>query len=749
VLPGILEIQNRCSVIIRVISVCHLAAIGVQSVHAEPPTVIEVRTAAPTIVAVVVQTGPHLEPGPVDAIDMTPSQWKVNSQAVAEVHRYSVPYDELKKGTEPGRDGYPVTIRHRVYLKLKQPLQEGRKYAISTPYGAQTLDFSSRKTFCESIKVNQVGYSRLATSRFANFGVYLGDGGSLTFDPLPSYEVINEVTGTVVASGQANYVKDDTAIRGITSGEHVYRLRLDAVPEGGPYFVSIPGAGRSRSFGVGDKYSRQVAYVATRGLYHQRCGIALERPYTKFTRERCHLHVADTRTPWNDGHLKVPAGSVMLPIRGGYHDAGDFDRRPYHTIVPLLMLTYFEAFPTRFVDKQYNIPESGNGIPDFLDEALWGLLIWEHLQITSEKDPLFGGVRAGTEMDRHPEYGVHSAANDKAPYGTWGMLEDHTAVCAGLFAQASRLVRPYDKARADSLMRRAHRAWDYLKRTAKVDAARSCYMYAALQLYLSTGDAVYHELFKNAAVAIVIKNGSWPEQYLPGNTAAKAQTAHFVSYLLPHERQTDASLVTALQNQIFQFADKGTYMGPEPENEPYPQGVTRFMGFGAATAQGRYADVYAFASLLSRDAAKKQRYINAVSQYADYALGLNPLGMSYYTGLGTDQPVSPLQLDSFFTKYGLSDGITSEHVGKPIGNVPGILVYGPTEGRSGAPYQRAVSDKLYPEWDKLPAQRRFADGWSLVNSNEFTVWETIVWNVVMHGFLFDAGSAEDPLPPAE
>ncbi|QNA89015.1 hypothetical protein G4G28_11970 [Massilia sp. Dwa41.01b] len=37
--------------------------------------------------------------------------------------------------------------------------------------------FGKRSTFCESIKVNQVGYSRLATSRFANFGAWLGDAG--------------------------------------------------------------------------------------------------------------------------------------------------------------------------------------------------------------------------------------------------------------------------------------------------------------------------------------------------------------------------------------------------------------------------------------------------------------------------------------------------------------------------------------------------------------------------------------------
>lgn len=68
------------------------------------------------------------------------------------------------------------------------------------------------------------------------------------------------------------------------------------------------------------------------------------------------------------------------------------------------------------------------------------------------------------------------------------------------------------------------------------------------------------------------------------------------------------------------------------------------------------------------------------------------------------------------------------------------MVYGPTEGRSGAAYQTAVSNKLYPAWDKLPVLRRWADGWSLINSSEFTTWETMVWNAAMHGFLYNAGA---------
>ncbi|QNA89013.1 hypothetical protein G4G28_11960 [Massilia sp. Dwa41.01b] len=57
-------------------------------------------------------------------------------------------------------------------------------------------------------------------------------------------------------------------------------------------------------------------------------------------------------------------------------------------------------------------------------------------------------------------------------------------------------------------------------------------MYPALQLYLATGETGYHTLFKASAQAIVAGTGAWPEQYLPGNSSASAQTAHFSSYLL-------------------------------------------------------------------------------------------------------------------------------------------------------------------------------------------------------------------------
>jgi endoglucanase len=681
----------------------------------------------------VIVTTPFLPAHEHQAPHTKTTDWKVNGKNPLRVHRYSLPADEQKE--QDGR--LPVSVEHRLYLELPDELKSGSNYSVTGPYGAFDLAFDDRQTPCEAIKVNQVGYNARSESRYANFGVFLGDGGSKKYERV-DYNVVHRDSGEVIFSGQGRYIRDDTNVQMPgASGEQVYRLSLSKVPAGGPYYISVPGCGRSPAFGIGQKYSEKIARVFARGLYHQRCGMALEEPYTKHVRPACHTKVAHTHT-YDQEWIRVPEGARMHDIRGGYHDAGDFDRRPQHAIIPILLLSYYEAFPEHFVDSQYSIPESGNGIPDLLDEALWALTAWRHLQVTDPKHSHYGGVMGGTETERHPVYGRESAANDTLKYGTWAVSREVTALSAGFFAQAARLIEPFDKKLSDELTRQAQLAWDYLERKRATEGARTDIMYAALQLYLLQNGEKHHSVFENAARKIILEGGTWPEQYLPGNSMAQCQTAHFVSYVLSPKAKSD--LAGSLRQAILAQAEKGGYLESSPLDTPYAQGATHFTGWGATTAQGRYADPYCFAYRLSDDPSQRQRYFNIVSQYADYALGLNPLGVSFVTGLGEKQVKSPLHLDSYFTRLGLSDGVNQAHEGKPKGNVPGILVYGPA-GRSDMPYQRAVSDLVYPDWDKLPTQRQWADGWSLVNGNEFSVWETMVWGAVLHGFLYNASGA--------
>jgi endoglucanase len=771
--------------------VCKMAGIAIltgicAAVVQAAPSIVEVRTAAPDVIVVVIQTDMTYQvdhddvpvsPVNPDSLNLTPSQWQVIGMSQsAPPARYSIPWDEPPKTawnhpTNP--NSWPVITRHRIYLSLDSPLQNSTTYTINTPYGNTNWLFNSTTTFCESIKVNQVGYSTKGTSRFANFGLYMGTGGSRTYGSL-TYQVIHESTGLVVTNGPAVYMENDTDFDienpSAHSGEHVYRMSLNGVPAGGPYYVSVVGAGRSRSFGVGDFYSEILARVTMRGMYLHRCGMALTHQYTPFAHAICHTSVYDVRSDKPEDKVIVDTNTPLIPMAGGYHDAGDMDHTFLHPMISILMLSFFDAFPNRFIDNQYNIPESGNGIPDFLDEIMWGLKIWENLQVP-EPDPRglgqHGGVRAGWSTWGFTGYGDHNAANDPLVYGTFLVTEDSTAMVAGIFAQASRLIRPYNAAKADELLNRAQRAWDYLVRTGvNINEARTRFMYPALQRYLATGDPNYHTIFHSAVTRIMNDQGEcdpcndcdhancpcgpWTcrfELYHPGRNDVTCHTAHFISYLLTnHGQSVDAALVQTLKNRVLQYADTQPYMGPPPETEPYPQGVTRYMNFGAGTAQGRYAELWIYATLCTTDSVKLPKYTNAVSQYADFPLGLNPMNMSYYTGLGTDQPISPLDCNSYFTKYGTNDRVTLNANGTaldnflsnniPIGNVPGICVYGPTDGRSEAKHQLAVSQKLWPSWTNLPPQRHYAHGWSLINGNEFTVRETMTWNLLMYSFLY-------------
>ena len=700
--------------------------------------IFEVKTASNNVLVVVLEAPPGEE-----KLIPNLSGWKINGAAPNEIGRYSYVRDEEEvKVLANWVNYYPITTHHHIYLVLPKNLMNDSTYAITSPYGNINYKFNDKITFCESIKVNQVGYAPLSTDKYANFGIFLGNLGSKQLATLPAFAIVDSATNTNVLTGTLSYWGKDTALSGSSSGEFVYRIDLSALPEGGPYYISISGIGRSYSFGVGNKYLQEIAKVHSRGMYHQRCGIALEEPFTHYTRGVCHEEVAFVKNIWDADWVDVPANASTHKVIGGYHDAGDYDRRPMHTIIPILLLNFYDAFPEHFVDAQYNIPESGNGLPDFLDEALWATLLWENLQLDSSNtnDPSeYGGVMQGTDNGSDAGYGIDRADFDdkRGSYGTYEVADYVTLQAAGIFAQASRLVKPYDPVHAAALLNRAVLAWNYCKNKG-YNSPKSYLMYAALQLYLASasGNAQidaqnkYHLQYIQLANELIVNGGNWPDQYYGGNPAAKIKASHFASYLFT-KFNTDATLKSNLIATLKTSADEGGYMAWNPAIYPYAQGATKFIGWGALSAQGLYAEAPCYMYKLSVSSVDRQKYYNLASNFANDALGLNPLGKSFTTGLGKDQPQSTCHLDSWWTKYG---------------KVPGIVTYGPMESRSKIDYQAVVSDKVYPTWDKqagqMPGQRRWSDGWSLISVNEFTTWETNVWNTCMWGFLYDV--SKDP-----
>src|SRR4030042_2743040 len=106
--------------------------------------------------------------------------WRINGEPALKIFRFATRADACD---------------HYVYLETSK-LAEGKSYHIETPYGAADLQFHERTVFCESIKTNQAGYSALSKSRYANFAIWLGNGGSGCIEgPLPGSEVLGLYNG--------------------------------------------------------------------------------------------------------------------------------------------------------------------------------------------------------------------------------------------------------------------------------------------------------------------------------------------------------------------------------------------------------------------------------------------------------------------------------------------------------------------------------------------------------------------------
>ncbi|MBK6281366.1 MAG: hypothetical protein IPF54_00695 [Draconibacterium sp.] len=75
----------------------------------------------------------------------------------------------------------------------------------------------------------------------------------------------------------------------------------------------------------------------------------------------------------NFPNLVAGKTDVLVPEAwGGNMDAGDWDRRINHLFTPRLYLELVELQPEYFKNLCLNIPESGNDLPDIVDEAIFG-----------------------------------------------------------------------------------------------------------------------------------------------------------------------------------------------------------------------------------------------------------------------------------------------------------------------------------------------------------------------------------------
>ncbi len=658
-----------------------------------------------------------------DEVDVSrPKQWTLNGRAVGGLNRFVTEADG---------------VDYHIYLEVPR-LLNGNAYSLNTPYGTTNFIFDERRFLCESIKVNQSGYSPLSHARSALMAIWLGDGGPRKIDgPLPSYNVLN-ASGKPVARGTLQALGPDSS-----SGDFVYRLDLAQVPEGGPFRVCVPGYGCSYPFGVGGEFSRRLAYTAFRSLYYQRCGCAIVAPFAQadIRPEPCHTVVYDSQSPGIE-HVKLNGSEPRLAVHGGYHDAGDSDRNAYHLLVPLVLMTTYEAFPSLFADGQFNIPDrfdaqfkplgSGNGIPDILDEVDWGTMLWTNLQSTPAEGP--GAVAWGDNApgNANPAWGINWD-EDRLRYGTEKGDVISCGLAAGVFMNLARLLQPFAPERGAEYQARAEAAVQYCQ-SMGWQMKSTHQLYYAIQKYLLTGDAESSNLVSRLALETDALKSSYHKEAGGFVTDGHIWLPNFfMSYLLATNRPRNPVVVECFKRNLKAAADDALH---RVQNAAYPSGwatnenpaAFNFQQ-GAFTAQGQFA----YPCLMQWALTKEQKYIDAAGQLMDYVQGLNPLGKCYMTGLGSDPVHHPHQRESSYAQQ--------RGWGGPQ---PGIVVYGPVVSGDAVTGARQV-----PGLSGLARERRYVDHLGFYQMNEFTVYQSEVFPAAVYPVLAGGGKWNrlDPFTP--
>ncbi len=615
-----------------------------------------------------------------------------------------------------------VDVDDRVFLVLAEPVGSRAMLRVSHAGGGQGTDLVVTVPVSDSyletplVKLNQLGYNPRATQRYAYFSGYLGDGGPLDLANLPqTVDVIAEpldplrvprvVQGALAVAPRASV--DDEA------GGQVKEVDLRTVPaaEGVRYRVRVPGVGVSYPTAVSEEAALRAFYAVARGMFHNRyCG-NLAVAYTDWSRppDHCSAYFVTGRR-FSEGFFPQTTPKTDLrPLVGGHHDAGDFDIRPYHVVVAQYLMRAYEQSKTSFFDGQLDLPESGNGIPDLLDEALWSVAGWQALQNPD------GSVRAGVESWANVR-GIYFASDDQLPYWTYEPESWHTAYVAALFAQAAYLVRPFDPARADALLTNATTAYAWAQ---SHSAPEEYLFFAAGELARATGEASYKTAFESLWTAM------GPDGPFQNFRAAQAIfTGSFISNtpVMPDFLTAYAELPSAdtakrarISFELLKLSDaQSNYLLTGPHSMRNARPATQRPDWGTSASTGRHVDgLYQARQSANPSASVAQKYFDMMSLSADYALGGNPEGMVYLTGLGTIGPEQILHNDSLaFVKA------------RGLPQIPGLPVFGPIFAAPGSTYFNAVKASFYPAFNDHPLCLRYADTRAAVNTNEFSVWES-------------------------
>ncbi|MES2152855.1 MAG: glycoside hydrolase family 9 protein [Pseudomonadota bacterium] len=531
----------------------------------------------------------------------------------------------------------------------------------------------------DAIRVNQLGFAP--------------DAGKLAVVPegaADSFAVI-AADGAIVLRGPLG-----APASWAPAQETVRVADFSALVTPGRYHILVDGLPASAPFEVQRQAYRALNAAALKGYYFNRAGLALAARHAGvYARAAGH---PDTQVLVHASAASGarPEGSVIASPKGWY-DAGDYNKYVVNSgIATYTLLAAWEHFPAYFKTQQTNIPETGNGMPDILNEALWNLE-W----MLSMQDPNDGGVYHKL-TNKQFDAMVMPALATTARY----VVQKTTAAAldfAAVMATASRVFQPYGRTlpgMSARMLAAAEAAWAW----AQANPAQ-LYRQPADIVTGEYGDATLDDEFAWAAAELFIVTGK--DSYY---RAVKAEQLQATVPTWDDVRSLAWISLAHHRRHLAPIADQGLIVRRIETLAASLRGAWRDSAYRVAMQTPDFV-WGSNAVVLNQAMMLLQAYriggqpddLRAAQSALDYVLGRNATGMSFVTGYGARTPQHPHHRPS------QADGVAEP--------VPGLLVGGPQpgqqdKGQCGEGYQSALPARSYLDQVCSYASNEIAINWN-------------------------------------
>ena len=645
-------------------------------------------------------------------------------------------------------------LDHWIFLKLPKSMKQGCTYTVSIPAGVGSdasegsVRFDIWNTLSEAVHVNILGYLPSEPVKEADLYLWLGEGGSRNYRPFQGKSVYlyNVATGASKKVGTVKYWKPQSAASAEAGGKDltgsdVWNIDFrESVP--GRYRLVVEDVGCSMDFDISDEVYFQPYRYSVRGYYYMRIGEPIDPSVSPVPRQPQFIPEVDPvgftvyKTDlqpwhpdwrklrgdvWDEPHFKpalesafwqhrLSGNPVNTEMRGGHSDAFDWDRHLAHVSNIYDMLLPYILTGGRLSEDDLGIRESGNGIPDIIDEA------------RNEAD-FFLSIRDGEAYSQ----GVTNPSKEWTimfQAGCTTMAAWANAANCATLAEAFRIagidsLRNYYRDEAVKAFRFASRQENLqLDDMQDVGSARmrgrDFRQQAAAFLYNVTGEREWEDIMAEESMI----KGPKSELFNKGRMGAFYQIWAAAAYLAcPQERhypQLYADLVSSVDAQA--DANNVSLMAQRP---------SRRAANDARWQTSENLQLVMMAHYVAKSPVRRLVLERAMYSEAGWGLGRNPSNTVEMTGLG-ERHIT----DCYST--GRNDGVPGTH--------PGQTPFNGTESwsRGDGGDAQIILTRCYPSWNDggWPRQESFFNIRYMWVNGEFTPRETMRGKMALLGYLY-------------